>query len=108
MRALSNDATGALLRAMSVTFVTFGGFVVEEISSRPWASATFVGARHELTFRLDGEDAGAAADRFLGDLDATEFKLRGHILADIALISEERFDDGRVRISVEALTVEDL
>jgi hypothetical protein len=35
-----------------------------------------------------------------------EFDLRGHILADIALIAEER-GDGQVRISLEALTVED-
>ena len=49
----------------------------------------------------------AAADAFLKDLGAAEFSLRGHILADIALVSDERPDDASsVTISLEALTVE--
>jgi hypothetical protein len=102
-----NDATAAFLRAIRVNFVNLV-LTVEEIRSRSWASATFAGARHELSFRLEGEGAGAAADAFLATLTAAEFDLRGHILADIALVSEARSDDGNVvRISLEALTVED-
>jgi hypothetical protein len=99
------DATSALLRAIRLN-LNFGGFVVEEITSRSWASVTFCGARHELAFRLEGPDAEQAADRFLANLDAAEFGLRGHVLADIALMAEER-RPGCVRISLEALTVED-
>jgi hypothetical protein len=106
MEALTNDATTAFLRAIRVNFATFGGFALEEIRSRSWASATFVGARHELAFRLEGEGADAAADRFLSSLGVAEFALRGHILADLALVSEERAC-GWVRIRLEALTVED-
>lgn len=103
-----NDATSAFLRAVSVNFVNFQ-MVVEEVRSRSWASATFAGARHEISFRIDGEGAGAAADAFLANLSTTEFSLRGHILADIALVAEERRDDSEsVRISLEALTVEDV
>jgi hypothetical protein len=106
MRPL-NDATTALLRALGVTFRTFQ-LTVEDIRSRSWASATFTGARHELSFRIDGKRAAAAADAFLANLTAAEFDLCGHILADIALVSEERSDEGDcVRISLEALTVED-
>ena len=101
-----NDATTAFLRSICATFATFR-MTIEEIRSRSWASATFAGARHELTFRIEGEGAGAAADRFLENLEAAEFELRGHILADIALVAEERIDGGWVRISLEALTVED-
>lgn len=102
-----NDATSALLRAIRSRFEGLG-FTIEEVKSRSWASATFVGARHELSFRIEGEQAQAAADAFLKDLGAAEFRLRGHILADIALVSEERPDDGSsVTISVEALTVEE-
>jgi hypothetical protein len=102
-----NDATTALLRAVCATFGTFE-LVVEEIRSRSWASATFAGGRHELSFKIEGKGAGAAANSFLANLTAAEFDLRGHILADIALVSEERDDDGDlVRISLEALTVED-
>lgn len=102
-----NDATSAFLRSIALTFVSFE-VAVEEIRSRSWASATFAGARHELTFRIAGEGAAEAADEFISHLEAREFELHGHIMADIALVSEEREDGGNsVRISLEALTVED-
>jgi hypothetical protein len=102
-----NDATTAFLRAIRMNFVNFE-MAIEEIRSRSWASATFAGARHELSFRIEGEGAGAAADAFLAHLEAAEFDLRGHILADIALVSDERRDgEDAARISLEALTVED-
>jgi hypothetical protein len=101
-----SDSTSALLRAVRLRLPGSLEFVLEEIRSRHWASVTFSGARHELGFRLEGEGAEEAASRFLADLDVAEFDLRGHILADIALMSEER-RPGWVRIRLEALTVED-
>jgi hypothetical protein len=101
-----NDATTALLRAIRAKLGDFPGFSLEEISSRSWASVTFVGARHQLAFRLDGDGADAAASAFVDGLDSAEFTLRGHILADIALVSEERMEDCAT-IRLEALTVED-
>jgi hypothetical protein len=100
-----NDATTAFLRALSVNFVNFR-MTIEEIRSRCWASVTFTGARHELTFRVEGEGVAAVVDRFLDNLEAAEFDLRGHILADIALVAQERGEDW-IRISLEGLTVED-
>jgi hypothetical protein len=101
------DATSALLRSVCASFVSFD-LTVEEIRSRSWASVTFAGARHELVFRIEGEGAAEAADHFIRHLEAKEFELRGHIMADIALVSEERKDGGdMVRIGLEALTVED-
>lgn len=104
-----SDATTALLRAISVNFVNLEP-VIEEIRSRDWASGTFAGTRHEWTFRIEGEGAEAAADTFLDGIDEAEFDLRGHILADIALVKQERTsgtDGPLVRISLEALTVAD-
>ena len=107
MNMQPRDATTAFLRAIAMNFVNFT-FTVQDISSRSWASATFTGARHELTFRIEGDGAKAAADAFLANLSAAEFQLRGHIMADIALLWEERVDgEELVRISLEALTVED-
>jgi hypothetical protein len=100
------DPTSALLRAIRLNLHGFSGLVVEEITSRSWASVTFNGARHELAFRLEGPGAEQAADRFLANLDVAEFELRGHVLADIVLVSEDR-RPGCVRIGLEALTVED-
>lgn len=100
------DAATALLRAVRVRFAHVAGFVVEEIRSRRWASVTFRGARHELSFRLEGEGAEAAAGRFLSGLSARDFELRGHLLADLSLVAEER-RPGCARIRLEALTVEE-
>ena len=101
------DSTTAFLRAITVNFMNFS-FTTEDLRSRSWASATFTGARHELTFRIEGEGVRAAADTFLASLSAAEFQLCGHIMADIALLWEERVDgQDWVRIALEALTVED-
>ena len=86
--------------------MNFEGFALEEIRSRRWASVTFRGARHELAFRLEGEGAEAAAGRFLSGLDARNFALRGHLVADVALVEDER-RPGFARIRLDALTVEE-
>lgn len=99
------NATAALIRA--ITTHLGDGASIAEIESRPWASVTFSGARHALTLRLEGTQAAARADTFLADLDLAEFTLRGHILADVALIAREDHDEGHVRLRLEALTVED-
>jgi hypothetical protein len=104
--APANDATSALLRAVRGALESAAAFVLEEVRSRSWASVTFAGARHELAFRLEGEGAEAAAARFVTGLEAAEFALRGHVLADIALVAEER-QPGWARLRLEALTVED-
>ncbi|HEY0412962.1 MAG TPA: hypothetical protein VGD66_07465 [Allosphingosinicella sp.] len=107
MEPLTRDATTALIGAMCARLSGFGRrFALEEVRSRGWASVTFTGARHELTFRIEGSSAETAASDFLSNLRAAEFRLRGHVLADVALVSEERHP-GRVRIAIEALTVED-
>ena len=65
---------------------------------RPWASANFVGARH--LFRCSGSsfEARALQDR----LAAVEWRLPGHIVADLSVeaLSPDEF-------TVEILTVED-
>ena len=100
------DAATALLQALSGHFAHFAGFALEEIRTRCWASVTFRGARHELAFQLAGEGAEKLAARFLSSLQARDFTLRGHLLADVTLVAEER-RPGWARIRLEALTVEE-
>lgn len=104
MRPPLNDATSALLRALGLDFVGLE-LIVEEVKSRSWASATFAGAHHEFGLRLLGDGALAAADRFAANLDVRHLKLRGHILADIALLASEPAEGG-IRLRLKALTVE--
>jgi hypothetical protein len=103
---MKEDATTVLLRALRARLAGAGKLCFEEIVSRSWASVTFLGARHEIVFTLEGDAAEATADAFIAALAADEYELRGHILADIALVSKQ-VDSGLVRIALEALTVED-
>jgi len=103
------DATTAILQACRVQLVHvvhFAGFVLEEVRSRRWASVTFQGARHELVFRLEGEGAERAAERFRGRLHPRNFPLRGHLVADMSVAAEER-RPGFARIRLDVLTVEE-
>ena len=64
----------------------------------PWASATFNGARHQLT--LESADAGFAA--WLATLPEADLPLRGHLVADLTVAHAA---DGVARI--EVLSVEE-
>jgi hypothetical protein len=100
------DAATALLRALQSRLGGFAGEVaIDELVSRNWASVTFTGARHRLSLRLVGVDAGAAADIFLAGMEEAEFDLRDHILADIVLARQAR-EEASVTLFLEALTVE--
>jgi hypothetical protein len=106
---MTHTAAGAeLKRALRVYFVLLGAPLTDEtLASRPWASITFSGERHRLTLCLPGPGAEAAADTFLDGLEERDFALRGHILADIEATGSQRDADGQVRLTLEALTVED-
>jgi hypothetical protein len=71
-------------------------------TARPWASATFSGARHELTLVVP---ESAAAVAWLAGLGDHAFTLDDHLVADIALVSREA-DGGTLRLHLEALTIE--
>jgi hypothetical protein len=109
MKAAAHDATSGLLRAVQASFAM--PVALEEVRSRAWASATFVGARHELSLRLEGSKADEAAKDFVAGLAAAEFPLKGHIVADMHVTAEERGTapggEPYVRLRIEALTVED-
>jgi hypothetical protein len=94
------------IRRDIANFRNFARFELEEIRSRRWASVTFQGARHELVFRLEGEGAESAAGRFVSGLNVRNFALRGHLLADMSLVAQER-RPGFARIRLDALTVEE-
>lgn len=100
---MSFSAEEELKCAMIVNFMNFA---FESFASREWASITFSGHRHRIVLRIDGDKAADEAARFLDGLGDREFDLQGHLLADIALVSEERSADA-VRLTLEALTIEE-
>ena len=102
------SAGAALAAAILDRLADFGGHaeIVAPVS-RSWSSIAFAGARHRLSLHIRGEGAARAAERFRAGLDADDFSLSGHVLADIAVIGDQRSDDGgSARLTIEALTVE--
>jgi len=65
---------------------------------RPWASANFVGARHLFPLTIPG---GTALTDLSARLAAFDWRLAGHIVADVAVEPQQ----GGLR--VEILSVED-
>ncbi len=70
---------------------------------RPWASANFVGARHIFPCIVAAGDDKALRDALQARLNAAEWALPGHIVADIAV----EFGADADMLRIEILTVED-
>jgi len=71
--------------------------------STRWASATFTGARHHLSLEAP---EGDALDGWLEALPEADLPIRGHLVADIVVLSVQRAG-GNATIGLEALTVEE-
>lgn len=127
MRNLLTDAHVRLLRAMRGAIAADSWFdpwlgdpvatgpslVIEEFSSEPWASLTFVGMRHRIDIRLRGvrEDVENAYDRLRALMTEPDLNLSGHFLAEIEMVDargEIRGDDSmEMALRYEALTIEE-
>ena len=84
-----------------------GEATAETLSCESWSSITFCGARLRLSLRIEGEGAEAAADGFLAGMTERDYRVPGHLLVDLALVSDERDAGGtRVALTLEAVTVE--
>ncbi len=67
---------------------------------RPWASASFAGARHWFDVRPGGDDDAAAVAKTMAE---REWVLKGRFVADVALDAAVPGGDWRI----ELLTVDD-
>ncbi|QIG80097.1 hypothetical protein [Stakelama tenebrarum] len=98
------DADAKLHRALMRSAERAGfGFEVVASGCRAWRSATFEGARHELTVASHSPDA---MRQWLHELPEADMRVAGHLIADIgAVFVNERAQDGRSVARIEALTV---
>lgn len=103
MRPMINPLHGALLRA--IRKVAGQTPIIESLSGRTWASATFAGEKLRLAIRLEGDDPVTAADRLVLLLGEAELPMPGHIVADLALAARED-KPHEVRLMFDVLTVE--
>ena len=74
---------------------------VESHRAVAWHSATFSGARHEVTVSAT---PGAPLDGWAARLPTLELGLPGQLLADLRIAGRERHGDV-VRLRIEGLTV---
>ncbi len=70
---------------------------------RPWASASFVGARHIFPCTLAAGQVAAVCRSLQEKLGATEWTLPGHIVADVVV----ECSANPQMLQIEILTVED-
>lgn len=98
------DADTLLLRRLEADSLRAGcpARVIDSTWTR-WASATFAGARHELS--LEAPES-AALDTWLNGLPEADLPLRRHLVADIVVTGVSRAS-GVATIAIEALTVEE-
>ncbi|TPG12622.1 hypothetical protein [Sphingomonas oligophenolica] len=93
--------TGAgrrLARALRLSAVTAGlDALVLSATEQPWASATYIGARHRIELGLP---AGPARYRWLAGLAEAELPMRGHIALPPAILAA---DDDRVTLEIVTL-----
>ena len=80
-----------------------GSIEVQSRKSTDWASATFIGARHE--FELFASDL-ASVDGFGADIDKADIALRHGFVADV-VVTAQHPSDGGMRLTIEALTIDD-
>lgn len=92
-------------RALVAAFEDRLGAVTElGITSRPWASATFAGTRHCLSFVVDGCEK---VERFQRDMVDAELPLHRAFVADIVVAPAVGLPGGRTRLTVEALVIDE-
>lgn len=106
---MRRDLDRLLARAFAAHFAAFAGEVrIDTLSTAPWASVTFAGTRHRLRLTLTGPGAVGTAADFLADLHDMDLPVPGHIVADLALLTEARRDGGsHAWLELEVLTIED-
>lgn len=93
------DAATLLERRLRIAAETAGVAVgVGEAEWTRWASATFVGARHRVTIAGSGD----AFQAWVAALPEADLPLRGHLVADVAIVARQA--DG---VMLEVLTVEE-
>lgn len=106
--AMSRAAAGLLREILRRGGVERDRILLTEFRSTDWQSLTFIGEQHKMRLRLPSPRAEETARRLVNGLEESEFRIPGHVVADIALSGERELkDDGSVELTIEALTVEE-
>ena len=104
-----SSAGAALLRALLTrALVDRDRILLTNYRATDWQSLTFVGERHELSFRIAGPDAQLIYERLTDKLGEAEFSIPKQIVAEVVVYGKPiRESDGAISFTIEALTVEE-
>ena len=109
-RSLLSRSAGALMRGLLERAGNDRNrILLSSWASVDWQSLTFVGERHEASFRVTGPHAAALARRWTSGLADAELNLGGGMFVaelSVADLSSEGAD-GSVVVALEALTLND-
>lgn len=104
---LSRAAAGLLRALVGRSAAPRSQILLTDVHSVEWHSLTFDGERHELGIRFTGTDSARQAERMLGGIEEHEFAIPGVCVVDIAVAARSQEADGSVRVTLEALTLDD-
>lgn len=79
----STRSSSALLHQLSA-LCGGAGTMIQHIE-RPWASITFSGSKHEITWGFAGEEAMERGETLIANLPEHEFSIPGQLVADAAV-----------------------
>ena len=96
-----------LLAAALVALGENRGRIVSH-SEKGWASITFAGTRHRVQMVFAGTEAVEAGECFIAFLPEHEFAIRGHLVADAAVVEvESTVEPPRLSVICEILLLEE-
>ena len=106
-RALKRDPANQLLAALYALGKGHGALLRHE--ERAWASITFAGSRHTLTFRFAGEAGVAAGEDFIAALPEHEFAIPHKLVADatITTVRHELLPKLSLEVECEVLMLDE-
>lgn len=105
--SLSCAAAGLLRSLVARTGLDTDRIKIGRFRSVDWQSLTFTGERHEISLALAGPDAAPALALLRDGLAEAEWRLDGHVVADILIVGHKVAEDGSIVVDLEALTLTD-
>jgi len=104
--AMSTAAAGLLRGLLARAGSDRNRILLTGLRSTDWQSVTFIGERHQFHLRVPGPGAEAVVQRIVAGIEDADFRIPGHILADILVSGPPRRDcDGSISVELEALTI---